>query len=37
MVCSRYSTVGKMENYSECRGFEPVSGALAFVDTKISN
>ena len=38
MVCSRYTAVGKMEDcYSEGRGFEPVSGTLAFVDMKISN
>ena len=38
MVCSCYSTVGQMKNcYSECRGFEPVSGTLIFVDIKISN
>ena len=38
MVCSRYSSVGKMENcYSEGRGFEPVSGTLTFVDMKIYN
>ena len=38
MICSRYSTVGRMEDcYSEGRGFKPVSGKLPFVDMKISN
>ena len=38
MECSRHSAVGKMEDgYSEGRGFEPVSGTLAFVGMKISN
>ena len=38
MVCSRYSTVGRIEDcYSEGRGFKPVSGNLQFVDIKISH
>ena len=38
MVCNRYSAVSKMEDcYSESRRFEPVSGALLFVEMKISN
>ena len=38
MVCSCYSAIGKMDGRSsEGRGFEPESGALLFVDMKISN